>query len=615
MSAFLLYFHAGDSFDQTAQKAISAALIHYPSTTTDMYARDNLQLIYTVNKNDRIRIFQHPAAGLIFFLQGHIYESAKGIERIDNDKAGCSVEEQIIKRYLTGGISSCTGLNGLYNLCAWNEKQRILEIAGDRLGIFQVFHAPIGNNRHVFTSDIAALKAIPGYRPKLNRRGLFDLLFMGVAYEDRTVLEDVHRLLPNASYRVDNGRLSLLEMARLPFSRERWGRVTPKLLDELEHFYVQAIRRRLKPQEKILFMQSGGKDSRVYSSFLKKSGIVPDCITAGEDHHGEVFFSKNVNKYLGFPWKRMPVSQDFNLSFANDYVEIDSFSSRLFSLWQMEVISEMAAGYDVVTATFLGDPIFGSTLSKGKLEKSEDPFRVFSSNMNAWRTSLYSDEELMRLFPDEAKEWIASYQKEAFDLFRSLGDEPYQMIAAYGARSNDRFKVGAVIKTLSAVLPVRLPCIDNDLMDFAFSLPPSMLYKRLLLDLYLTQREDTLAAIPLDENNEKYTALTRSFRSELKFKLWRAYARKIKIPVLHFTDPVNATTQFYVSVFSLRDRGFMALRKKTRNSLACLDGIMNVDMANELFDEMIPSGKDHIMPGNRIRTLLTVLLAAETFNR
>jgi|GEM_PF-2095674 len=614
MSTFFLYKHGHSPLEESVLDTISKKLVHFPHIRTNRYITEGLQLVYTINRSDGMRIFHHKERGLTFFLQGNIFESSKGIEKIDASKEEHSLENQIIGRYLKSGIASCVGLNGLYNLFVFDERQGFLETAGDRLGIFQMFFAPLANDQFVLTSDIITLKHVPGYVPKINRRGIFDLLYMGIAYENRTVLEGVDRLLPNACYRISGGQLALLEKFRLPFSKERWGYVTPKILDELEYYYMQAVKRQLKQTDQMIYLQSGGRDSRVFSHFLKKAKIRPSCVTLGSQHHGETFLASKVSKHLGFPWKRISINNNFNPLYASRCLEIDSFSRRIFGTWIMEIVNSISREWDFAVTTFMGDSVFGTGVKNGSLEKGNNPLSAFNHYLKFWRKGLPTDPDLRQLFPEEAESWIAEYQKESFDLFESLGDDPYQMLVSYGLRSIDRFKIGSPFRLISAAIPMRAPYLDNDLMDFLFSLPPFLMHNRLLIDIFLTQRSKSLAAIPIDRNSQYYESLVPSLKNLLSCRCWDFCARKLKIPFLRVFDPVSATTQFYVQVYSTNDKGFQNLTRAGLSNISLLEGVCDISEARRILKQPLP-GTDHIASGSSKRVILTLISLMQSFKR
>ena len=578
------------------------------------YCESNLQLIYAASHKECLQIFYNESKDLVFFLQGSIFESLNGLDNIGPDNSGNSLKSQIVKRYTANGIASCTGLNGMYNLIVWDKKRRCLEIAGDRLGILQLFFAPLDKESFVLTTDILALKHLPGYQAKVNKRGIFDLLYMGMAFEGRSILENVERLLPNACYRVLNTTLTLVDKYRLPFSDKRWEDSSENILNGLEHYYIQAIKRQLQSKDKIAFLQSGGKDSRVFSYFLKKSGIIPHCFSAGSNHHGDVYLAKNTSRELGFPWRRVLAGKDFYPGMAKKILEIDSFSSRIFATWGEEIIRQVPLEYDCIITTLFGDIIFGASIQLGKLEEINDAYCAFTNYLNSARSGYLTEDELKELFPQEAESWIADYRQEAFKVFLDSGNTPFQMLMGYGLGSDNRFKVGCFFRNMHSDFCVRAPILDTDLMDFIFSLPVSVLDNRHLLDVFLMQRAKRLGAIHLDQNYHKYKAFVFSPLQKLKFGMWHNYVRAFKLPLLKIFDPLSATTQFYIQAFSLRHKGFQEIKNTAFSRVHCLEDILNVSKAKEIFQRPLPSSKDHIISGNTLRSMITAVMVVDAFN-
>ena len=616
MSAFFLYFNDGNPDLAIKPEVIGPQLVHFPLVQWKSFQSKHPQIIYTENKSDTLNIFPDKHNKLLFIIHGYILESEGGITRIDKGESEYSIQNQMRKRYEQGGINSCIGLNGQYNFLVWDPEKSILEIANDRLGISQIFFAHIDDHRFVVTTDIVTLKSVPEYTPKISRRGIFDHLYMGIAFEERTILEDVTRLLPNTSYKASKNGLKLIEEKHLPFSNRNWGALLPELLDELENRYINAIKHSFKDTDKILFLQTGGKDSRLYSHILKKAGIIPQCITAGEKHHAEVYLAREVSRALGFPWQRIPYENKSSLEHLSESLKLDSFSRRILpAIGSMNVISQLARDYDYITGTFLGDVIIGFDYLSPEIKFGKNEKERAENYLNRWRKHSYSENELRQLFVNDGDELISEFKIDIENLMRKLSHDPQYQLVSLEMRANGRFKVGGVLRELIATAPFRLPCLDNDLMDFTFSMPPALYAGRLLIDLFLIQRNQNLAAIPLDLNSKRAQSLHRGYKQELKYKLWSNYIEKVKLPLLQntgYTSPL--TTQSYIHSFSLKERGFQKMLMDSSDSVKSLEGVLNVNVARNLLNRPLPAGDNHIGPGVALRSLVTVTQIAKTFN-
>lgn len=435
---------------------------------------------------------------------------------------------------------------------------------------------------------------------------------MGTAFGIRSVLQGVKRLLPNACYQITNQGPHLLEEFRLPFSNDRWDEPTPKILQELEYFYLSAIKRQLNAEQKLICMHSGGKDSRLFSYHLKKADIIPYCVTIGENHHAEVFLAKQVNAALKLPWSRIAIIPEFNNIYTASYFQLSNFSSRTFIPYQLNIFSNLPGEWDYLISSFYGDPLFGECLKIAKLQDYNNNLKPFQNYLAFWRKTYFSEEELRDLFGPEANEFISDYRKETYNLYCESAAEPYQRMIAFSLYTNCLFKVSALLNCLNTVCPIRLPCIDNDLMDFLFSLPLFLLHSRHLVNLYLIENAKVLASIPVDQNSRKCRALVYNFRRQLSYKIWYI-SQEIKLPILRRFNPARATTQAYMQSFSLHDKGFQKIREKTYDFLPSIKGVLDINTARNLLGKPIPKHPNHIDAGNSIRALITAVWAVNTF--
>ena len=605
MSTFFLYVHNHGKIDSFPGEKIAGHLAHYPWLKSASHSSSHWELIHTVYKSNSIRIFKDETTQRVFLLQGHIFPSSQGIT---DDDALNFLQTQILNRYRRDGITAGADLNGMYNLLVYSPEDQGWEIATDRLGLQQIFFVPLGKNTFILTTDLTTLSLIKDYHPVIEERGIFDLMYAGTAMGERTVLKNVMRLSAHSTYRIASGEINLLNTFRLPFSKKRWSYTNAQILDEFEFLYKQAIQRRLSTNQRILYLQSGGKDSRVFSYFLKACGITPQTITAGDWHHGEVFISRMVSSKLKFPWQKVSISEDFEFNHTPSLFKADSFSSGIYCPWPLELMAKAGPRWDVVTTAYLGDAIMGSAMVKARLEQKPEVFDAFQNYLRSSRQGFASDEQLIALWGPKAQEMIDQYKEEAFRFFESLAEETYQKVIAYDLRMEDRFRLGSVLRGLDAACPISSPCLDNDLMEFIFSLPPVLLSKRLVLDIFLKERAKEMGGIPLDQNIGYYQSLVPSLKNEISLRLWQAWARNICLPYFKAFQPHKATTQYYFQVYSMNQRGFERLRQQAITDLPLMANYWNIDTAKKLLLKN-PSGTDHVEPGNLPRSLITTINA------
>ena len=605
MGAFFIYSSSDKKLDTSQIKKIGESLIFFSWVKYDTYEDSGLQIIYSLFKKNKLRIKK--TENLIFILDGDIYESIEGPDA--EDSFG-----NIIIKYHAKGIDNCAGLNGIYNFIVYNSQSKTFETANDKFGLFQIFHCAINDKECAITSTISTLNFIPNFKKEIDQRAIFELCYLGTAFRERSVLKNVTRLLQNSTYQIKNSTLSLIKTHTYAFPKQKRDYSIPDLLDELDFFYSRAVKRSLSPQKKIAFLISGGKDSRVQSYFLKKNNIIPHGFTFGESHFGETYLARAVCKELGFSWQRIGLTQDSTNQFAENSLDLDSYSCRLFAPYMFEVLNTIGPHWDCTLSAFKGDPVFGSYLSKIKLNKNDTLDSAFEKMLHYLKIGMLSKEDLENLFPGKAQEYAHDLEKELYDSLEKCGEELYQKVSMGLFLSGDtRFKVGGILRLMSCANTVKLPVIDNDLINFTYSLPICMYYDRTLLDIFLARKSPGLASIPMDKNSSEYHALTRSFKKDIKFKIWLAGVEKFKIPMLKAINPTIATTQSYIQVFSMHNQGFIKLTKRAHDYLPSCDGVINIEAARQILNRSFPKGLNHINSGSYLRSILSTILACKNF--
>lgn len=88
--------------------------------------------------------------------------------------------EVILKGYLRYGINYLDKLNGIFSFAIWDETEKTLYLARDRLGVKPLFYKMVGDTI-VFASEIKGVFAYPGVVPEVDREGLCEIFALGPA--------------------------------------------------------------------------------------------------------------------------------------------------------------------------------------------------------------------------------------------------------------------------------------------------------------------------------------------------------------------------------------------------------------------------------------------------
>lgn len=91
---------------------------------------------------------------------------------------GHSDTEAVLHAYAEWGEACVERFNGIFAFAVWEEDAQRLFLARDRFGVKPLFYAEAGVGL-LFASELKALLAHPQVKPRIDRRGLAEIFFMG----------------------------------------------------------------------------------------------------------------------------------------------------------------------------------------------------------------------------------------------------------------------------------------------------------------------------------------------------------------------------------------------------------------------------------------------------
>lgn len=176
--------------------------------------------------------------------------------------------EVLLWSYILYGYDCPKHLNGIFAFLIYDHTSHSLFGARDRLGV-KPFYYFNRDDRWLFASEPKALFAHPGVRPKVNREGLWELLFLSpVTLEESAIFQNTRQLgagerillTPNAVQRDFYWRLCAFGCDdSLPQAVE----ITRLLLQD-------AVRRQIRSDVPLCTFLSGGLDSSVLTAIAAK---------------------------------------------------------------------------------------------------------------------------------------------------------------------------------------------------------------------------------------------------------------------------------------------------------------------------------------------------------
>ncbi len=211
---------------------------------------------------------------------------------------GHSDTEVILRGYIQWGEAVVARLSGMFAIAIWDDKNRSLLLARDRVGIKPLFYAERRQGL-VFGSEIKALFAHPELTKQLNRPMIDAYLALGYVPQPQTIFEEVRVLPPAHLLLWRNGRCRVERYWQLPSGSVQGSEA--ELIDELDRRLNDAVAAHLLSDVEIGAFLSGGIDSSLVCAIAARQMDQPlRTFTIGFDGGGdERGWARMVAKHIG----------------------------------------------------------------------------------------------------------------------------------------------------------------------------------------------------------------------------------------------------------------------------------------------------------------------------
>jgi asparagine synthase (glutamine-hydrolysing) len=185
--------------------------------------------------------------------------------------------EVVLHAYEEWGVDCLRRFNGMFALAIWNQKERTLFLARDRVGEKPLYYYQ-DSERLVFASEIKALLANPTIPRQLNPRGLVNFMAFGHAVAPETIYQGIHKLLPGHYLTAKDGQIRISQYWDVgqdsqpsnatSFSEDEYAEQILSLLDD-------SVRRRMIADVPLGAFLSGGVDSSAVVALMKRHATGP----------------------------------------------------------------------------------------------------------------------------------------------------------------------------------------------------------------------------------------------------------------------------------------------------------------------------------------------------
>jgi asparagine synthase (glutamine-hydrolysing) len=448
--------------------------------------------------------------------------------------------EVVLKAFQHWGSDCVARFNGMFAFAVWDSLRQELTLARDRYGMKPLYWART-SSRILFASEAKAILASGELRASLDPRALQEYLNFQNLFTDRTLFKSIC-LLPPATIMTISANGSVTERRYWDWQfreSDHGGADAQELEDELHRLLSQAVNRQLVSDVDVGAYLSGGIDSGSIGVLAARQLPFMRSFTVGFDVRSASGLESSVDE--------RPTAEHMSYLFGTEHYEMvlkagDMERAMPKLTWHLEeprvgqsypnfYASLLASRFGkVVLSGAGGDEIFGGYPWRYYRAVVNDDFDHYVSKyFNHWQR-LASEEELTGLLHPIADQVS---RHEPLQIFKNV----FENHAAELTRPEDYinhslyFEAKTFLHGLLVVedklsmahgLEVRLPFLDNDLVDFATSLPVDQKLGNVGEVVGLNENE-------VGAKTERYFQKTR----DGKLILRRAMARDMPSSVAH----------------------------------------------------------------------------------
>jgi asparagine synthase (glutamine-hydrolysing) len=421
--------------------------------------------------------------------------------------------EVIVHLYEEMGEKCVEKLRGMFAFAIWDNRNKTLFIARDRVGIKPLYYW-LSDRSLIFASEIKALLADPEVEPELVPEMIDRFLTFYYVPGEETLLRNIFKLAPGSYMIVRDGKAEIKQYWDLAFSSQPRKLVDAE--DELLTLLDECVRMHMVSDVPVGFLLSGGVDStamlgmaggkteRKLSSFtlgFSEPGLADErpyarlaAKTYGSEHHEMTITARQFADFVPqFAWyMEEPVCEPQAIALyyvtrmAKDYVKVlisgeggdEAFAGYPIYrnvLW-LERLKKVLGPLNGMLSSALTaanrtlhspriakySPLFKLPFPSYYYSRTSSPSRFFNLNSGSLYSSSFA-KNVNRTFSQQAVQRLMTGNKG--------GPVNTMLYADTKSSLPDDLLLKADKMTMANSIELRVPFLDHKFLEFAAALP------------------------------------------------------------------------------------------------------------------------------------------------
>ena len=419
-----------------------------------------------------------------------------------------SDSEVIIHLYEQIGEAFVSQLRGMFALALYDKKINRLILARDSIGKKPLYYYRNGNNLY-FASEIKALLKA-GIKAVVNTNIIPTFLMYQYSMGIDTLFNDIHKLKAGHKIIVDGDYVNTVQIRYFTINENIWNRSEREAIDILRTYLDESVELRLQSDVPIGAFLSGGIDSSAVIALWRRKSNKSDfhTFTASFETNSESEYAKQVSKHLGVQYHEVPITTDMVL---NDLEKIawhyDEPLGDAAIICNYYLAKEASKYVKVVLAGEGGDELFGGYQWYSFYKyinifncipiSLRNTFQILMNECNPInrlerlkRILLFPMQNSLidlQLYPETSMseqnvDWIVklpyiSMLRNNYNAIKPSGiKNQYNRYLALDCLNllPEKFLMKADKATMAWTIEERLPLLDKEIINYAFTLTPNL---------------------------------------------------------------------------------------------------------------------------------------------
>lgn len=280
---------------------------------------------------------------LVMSFNGETYNFAELRRRLEESHyrfRGHSDSEVMLAAFERFGIeASLPQFSGMFALGIWDRRTRTLHLMRDRMGKKPLYVATVPDGI-VFASELKAIRAYPGFEPRIDRHAIAMVLQHGFIPDHSCIWEGVFKLPPGSILSITADDLATGSAPHLRQKARRWWQLattaekgqqnlltaSPAELEaELDQLLREAVQQRMKTDVPFGVFLSGGIDSSMIAALMQAQSQQPiRSFTIGfaESNYDEAHHAAMIARHFGMEHTEFRVTPSEALAVIPDIARV-----------------------------------------------------------------------------------------------------------------------------------------------------------------------------------------------------------------------------------------------------------------------------------------------------